>query len=368
MGRSRASYAGSLLATPARANNTAAASPPEWRHTLAFGGRETRESLVFPTRAGAPPTSKRGVPPVIAPLRKAVFPVAGLGVRLLPATRAIPKEMLMVVDRPIIDYVVDEARAAGIEHFILVTGRNKAVIEDYFDMPVELEQALTGKGPEKAKVLERMRRDLLPPGQMSFTRQQQPLGLGHAVWCARELVGDEPFAVLLPDMLMAGEPGCLAQMVAAYNEVGGNMLAVEECDPARTDQYGIVGVGETVGKAFRITSMIEKPKPADAPSNLFINGRYILQPEIFALLGEHRRGVGNEIQLTDAMIALAAKQPFYGFRYHGRTYDCGSKAGLVQANVAFALGRPEIAPAVADEMRNLLTRYGSREDEVPRPA
>jgi len=180
---------------------------------------------------------------MIEPLRKAVFPVAGLGVRLLPATRAIPKEMLMVVDRPIIDYVVDEARAAGIEHFILVTGRNKAVIEDYFDMPVELEQALTGKGPDKAKTLERMRQDLLPPGQMSFTRQQQPLGLGHAVWCARQLVGNEPFAVLLPDMLMAAEPGCLAQMVAAYNEVGGNMLAVEECDPARTDQYGIVGVG-----------------------------------------------------------------------------------------------------------------------------
>jgi len=169
-------------------------------------------------------------------------------------------------------------------------------------------------------------------------------------------------------MLMAAEPGCLAQMVAAYNEVGGNMLAVEECDPARTDQYGIVGVGETVGKAFRITSMIEKPKPADAPSNLFINGRYILQPEIFDLLGEHRRGVGNEIQLTDAMIALAAKQPFYGFRYKGRTYDCGSKAGLVQANVAFALNRPEIASAVAGEMRSLLTRYGSREDEVPRTA
>jgi UTP--glucose-1-phosphate uridylyltransferase len=305
---------------------------------------------------------------MIAPLRKAVFPVAGLGVRLLPATRAIPKEMLTVVDRPVIHYVVEEARAAGIEHFILVTGRNKAVIEDYFDVQVELEQALRGKGPEKEKELERLRRDLPHPGTMSFTRQQQPLGLGHAVWCARELIGNEPFAVLLPDMLMAAEPGCLAQMVAAYNETGGNLLAVEECDPARTDQYGIVGVGETVGKAFRITSMVEKPKPATAPSNLFINGRYILQPEIFALLGEHRRGVGGEIQLTDAMIALSAKQPFYGFRYKGRTYDCGSKAGLLKANLAFAMGRADIAPALAEEMRHLLSGYGAGDESVPRSA
>jgi UTP--glucose-1-phosphate uridylyltransferase len=291
---------------------------------------------------------------MIARLRKAVFPVAGLGLRLLPATRAIPKEMLTVVDRPVIHYVVEEARAAGIEHFILVTGRNKAVIEDYFDMQVELEQALTGKGAEKERQLKELRRDMLPPGQMSFTRQLQPLGLGHAVWCARALVGNEPFAVLLPDMLMAAEPGCLSQMVAAYNETGGNLLAVEECDPARTDQYGIVGVGEEVGRAFRVTSMIEKPKPAEAPSNLFINGRYILQPEIFAILGEHRRGVGNEIQLTDAMIALAAQQPFYGFRYQGRTYDCGSKPGLLQANIAFGLARPDIAPGVAKEVRRLL--------------
>src|SRR5262249_35086493 len=296
---------------------------------------------------------------MIAPVRKAVFPVAGLGIRLLPATRAIPKEMLTVVDRPSIHYVVDEARAAGIEHFILVTGRNKAVIEDYFDNQIELEQALLGRGPDKEQELDRLRHDLPEPGTMSFTRQQKPLGLGHAVWCARELVGNEPFAVLLPDMLMAAEPGCLAQMVAAYKETGGNMLSVEECDPARTDQYGIVGVGETVGQAFRITSMIEKPKPAAAPSNLFINGRYILQPEIFTLLGEHRLGVGGEIQLTDAMIALSARQPFYGFRYRGRTYDCGTKAGLLQANIAFALARPDLAPALADEMRGLLSRYGT---------
>jgi len=299
-------------------------------------------------------------------VRKAVLPVAGLGTRFLPATKAMPKEMLTVVDRPLIQYAIEECLAAGIEEFVFVTGRNKSALEDHFDAAYELEDTLVKRG--KKRELKQTQEATIRPGNAIFTRQQQPLGLGHAVWCARELVGDEPFAVLLPDMLMAGEPGCLAQMVAAYHEVGGNMLAVEECDPARTDQYGIVGVGETVGKAFRITSMIEKPKPADAPSNLFINGRYILQPEIFALLGEHRRGVGNEIQLTDAMIALAAKQPFYGFRYHGRTYDCGSKAGLVQANVALALGRSDIAPAVADEMRNLLTRYGSREDEVPRPA
>src|SRR5579863_9650315 len=215
------------------------------------------------------------------PIRKAVLPVAGLGTRFLPATKAIPKEMLTVVDRPILQHVIDEARAAGVEQFIFVTGRNKAVIEDYFDISYELEDTLRRRG--KTKELEALVADLPTAGFVSFTRQQEPLGLGHAVWCARELVGNEPFAVLLPDMLMAAEPGCLAQMVAAYNEVGGNMLAVEECDPARTDQYGIVGVGETVGKAFRITSMIEKPKPAHAPSNLFINGRYILQPEIFDL-------------------------------------------------------------------------------------
>ena len=249
---------------------------------------------------------------MIAPIRKAVFPVAGLGTRFLPATKAVPKEMLTVVDRPVIQYVVDEARAAGIEHFIMVTGRNKAVIEDHFDIQVELEQTLRERG--RTEALDELARDLPAPGQVSFTRQQAPLGLGHAVWCARDIVGNEPFAVLLPDMVMQGEPGCLAQMMTLYNKTGGNIVAVEECDPNDTASYGIVATGDAVGdgdEAFRITGMVEKPKPKDAPSNLFINGRYILQPEIFGYLGRQQRGAGDEIQLTDAMLALMAEQPFY---------------------------------------------------------
>jgi UTP--glucose-1-phosphate uridylyltransferase len=290
-----------------------------------------------------------------APIRKAVFPVAGLGTRFLPATKAMPKEMLTVVDRPLIQYAVEEARAAGIEHFILVTGRNKSVIEDHFDIQVELEDALRERG--RADEVEKLARDLPAPGQMSFTRQQVPLGLGHAVWCARELVGNEPFAVLLPDMVMQGEPGCLAQMVAVYNRTGGNVVAVEECDPAETRKYGIVGVGEAMGdKAFRIMSMVEKPDPKSAPSNLYINGRYILQPGIFAHLARQQRGAGNEIQLTDAMIALAKTEPFYGCRFAGRTFDCGSKIGFLAANVALALDRDDLGDAFAEEVRALLAR------------
>jgi UTP--glucose-1-phosphate uridylyltransferase len=292
-------------------------------------------------------------------IRKAVFPVAGLGTRFLPATKAVPKEMLTVVDKPVIQYVVEEARAAGIEHFILVTGRNKAVIEDHFDVQVELEQTLRERGRKEA--LAELARDLPAAGTMSFTRQQAPLGLGHAVWCARELVGNEPFAVLLPDMIMRGEPGCLAQMVEAYNQTGGNVIAVEECDPARTNQYGIVGVGEKVGmtsgpEAFRITSMVEKPDPKSAPSNLYINGRYILQPGIFDHLARRQRGAGNEIQLTDAMIALAKTEPFYGRRFIGRTFDCGSKIGFLAANVAFGLAHPELKDAFTAEVRALIPR------------
>ena len=289
-----------------------------------------------------------------APIRKAVFPVAGLGTRFLPATKAMPKEMLTVVDRPLIQYVVEEARAAGIEHFILVTGRNKGVIEDHFDIQVELEKTLRDRG--RTEALQELARDLPDPGQMSFTRQQVPLGLGHAVWCARELVGNEPFAVLLPDMIMQGTPGCLSQMIAVYNETGGNVIAVEECDPARTNQYGIVGVGETIGDAFRITSMVEKPDPKSAPSNLFINGRYILQPGVFAHLALKQRGASNEIQLTDAMIALAKSEPFYGCRFKGRTFDCGSKIGFLAANVAFALERDDLGAAFAAEVQALLDR------------
>jgi UTP--glucose-1-phosphate uridylyltransferase len=294
-------------------------------------------------------------PKMIAPLRKAVFPVAGLGTRFLPATKAMPKEMLTVVDRPLIQYVVDEARAAGIEHFILVTGRNKGVIEDHFDIQVELEATLSERG--RTRTLHELAEAMPEPGHMSFTRQQAPLGLGHAVWCAREIVGNEPFAVLLPDMIMQGEPGCLSQMVEVYRETGGNVISVEECDPAETNKYGIVGVGETVGTrgdAFRITGMVEKPAPEAAPSNLYLNGRYILQPEIFGLLSRQQRGAGNEIQLTDAMLKLAETQSFYGCRFSGRTHDCGGKLGFLVANVAFALERDDLADDVRAELRALL--------------
>ncbi|CAN5133768.1 UTP--glucose-1-phosphate uridylyltransferase GalU [soil metagenome] len=288
------------------------------------------------------------------PLRKAVFPVAGLGTRFLPATKAMPKEMLTVVDRPLLQYVVDEARAAGIEHFVMVTGRNKGVIEDHFDMQPELADTLRQRG--RSAALDELARDLPKAGQISFTRQQAPLGLGHAVWCARDIIGDEPFAVLLPDMIMRGEPGCLAQMVKVYNETGGNVIAVEECDPAATASYGIVGVGEQVGAAgaFRITGMVEKPKPEVAASNLYINGRYILQPEIFKILEHQQRGAGNEIQLTDAMLKLAEKQPFYGCRFNGRAYDCGAKLGFLIANLTFALDRPDLAADLKAEMQALL--------------
>ncbi|MBZ0229908.1 MAG: UTP--glucose-1-phosphate uridylyltransferase GalU [Bauldia sp.] len=290
------------------------------------------------------------------PVRKAVFPVAGLGTRFLPATKAMPKEMLTLVDRPLIQYVVEEAREAGIEHFILVTGRNKGVIEDHFDVQFELEATLRDRG--LTTIIAELARDLPEPGQMSFTRQQVPLGLGHAVWCARDLVGNEPFAVLLPDMIGRGAPGCLAQMAAVYAGTGGNIIAVEECDPALTGRYGIVGVGESAGEAFRITGMVEKPQPAEAPSNLYINGRYILQPQIFDHLARQQRGAGDEIQLTDAMLALMASQPFYGCRFNGRTYDCGSKLGFLTANVVFALDRPDLAPDFAAEVRAILDAHG----------
>ena len=288
-------------------------------------------------------------------VRQAVFPVAGLGTRFLPATKAVPKEMLTVVDRPVIQHVVDEARAAGIEHFVFVTGRNKAVIEDHFDIQVELENTLAERG--RTSAIEALRRDLPTPGAMSFTRQQAPLGLGHAVWCAREIVGDEPFALLLPDMIMQSNPGCLAQMLRAYDKHGGNVVAVEEVAPDQVHRYGLVGVGEEDETGFRITGMVEKPKREDAPSNLYISGRYILQPEIFALLADQERGAGGEIQLTDAMIRLSARQRFTGVRYRGRTFDCGSKAGFLAANVAFALSRPDIAPEFRAELAKVMGAF-----------
>src|SRR5258706_3408131 len=253
------------------------------------------------------------------PIRKAVFPVAGLGTRFLPATKAIPKEMLTVVDRPVIQLVVDEARAAGIEHFVFVTGRNKGAIEDHFDIAPELEQALRERG--KTAELEQLARDLPTAGMTSFTRQQAPLGLGHAVWCARDLVGNEPFAVLLPDVVVKHSPGCLAQMIETASALDdkANVIAVEEVPMSRVHMYGVVGVGERRGNAFAITRMAEKPPRDKAPSNLTITGRYILQPEIFAVLEKQERGAGGEIQLTDAMIELAKSQPFYGCTFEGRS-------------------------------------------------
>ena len=284
------------------------------------------------------------------PIRKAVFPVAGLGTRFLPATKAIPKEMLPVVDRPVIQHVVDEARAAGIEHLVFVTGRNKAVIEDHFDSAYELERTLAERG--KTKDLEQLQRELPGAGQTSFTRQQAPLGLGHAVWCAREIVGDEPFALLLPDMLHHGDPPCLAEMIAAYAEHGGNHVAVAPVPEDQTHLYGIVGVEDRSAKVSRITSMVEKPPPGTAPSNLHISGRYILQPEIFGLLEKQERGAGGEIQLTDSMLKLGEQlgQPFYAVRFDGKIYDCGSKIGFLAANVAYALDRDDLGAALKSEL------------------
>jgi UTP--glucose-1-phosphate uridylyltransferase len=287
-------------------------------------------------------------------IRKAIFPVAGLGTRFLPATKAMPKEMLPVVDRPLIQHVVDEARQAGIEHCIFVTGRNKSVIEDHFDRQFELEVTLIERG--KKADLKLLEHDLPEPGGTSFTRQQSPLGLGHAVWCARDLVGNEPFAVILPDVLVKNPRGCLAQMIDAAGglDANANIVAVEEVPMERIHMYGVVGVGKSKGKAFSITQMVEKPKAADAPSNLSITGRYILQPEIFDLLGKQAAGAGGEIQLTDAMLALARTQPFYGLKFEGRSYDCGSKIGFLTANVAYALDRADLAPEFRAELKRML--------------
>jgi len=291
------------------------------------------------------------------PIRKAVFPVAGLGTRFLPATKAMPKEMLPVVDRPLIQHVVDEAREAGIEHFIFVTGRNKGVIEDHFDRQFELEHTLTER--QRRADLEALARDLPGPGSASFTRQQLPLGLGHAVWCARELVGHEPFALLLPDVLVQHERGCLAQMIDAAKGLddNANIIAVEEVAPERVHMYGVVGVGKNVGKnggkLFSVTQMVEKPARDKAPSNLIITGRYILQPDIFDILASQTRGTGGEIQLTDAMIELAKREPFYGLQFEGRSFDCGSKVGFLAANVSYALARPDLAPAMRAEIKRL---------------
>jgi UTP--glucose-1-phosphate uridylyltransferase len=289
-------------------------------------------------------------------IRKAVFPVAGLGTRFLPATKAMPKEMLTVVDRPLIQYAVDEAREAGIEHFVFVTGRNKSVIEDHFDRQFELEVTLSERG--KKAELDALQRDLPTPGAMSFTRQQDPLGLGHAVLCAAELIGREPFALLLPDVLIQAKRGCLAQMIEAHAALGekANLVAVEEVPPEETRNYGVVGIGARRGKSFEITAMVEKPAKGAAPSNMILTGRYLLQPEIFRHLATQEHGAGGEIQLTDAMLRLAAEQQFYGFAFEGRTFDCGSKVGFLAANVAYALAREDIAPAFRAELERLAAK------------
>ncbi len=284
-------------------------------------------------------------------VRTAVFTVAGLGTRFLPATKAMPKEMLTVVDRPLIQYAVDEAREAGIEHFVFITGRNKGVIEDHFDKQFELEHTLAARG--KTWALEALERDLPQAGQAVFTRQQEPLGLGHAVWCAREIVGDQPFALLLPDMLFKGTPGVLRQMMDAYETTGGNVMAVEEVPMEDVSSYGVVARGEGPDAAFAITGMVEKPPREAAPSNLIISGRYILQPEIFGLIAGQARGAGGEIQLTDAMHALMTTQRFTGVKYKGQSFDCGSKVGFLTANVAYALDRDDIAAPFVAELKKL---------------
>lgn len=284
-------------------------------------------------------------------ITKAVFPVAGLGTRFLPATKAIPKEMLTIVDRPLIQLAVDEAREAGIEHFVFVTGRNKNSIEDHFDKQYELESTLRGRG--KSAALELLERDLPAAGQASFTRQQEPLGLGHAVWCARHIIGDDPFALLLPDMVMKSATGCLKQMVDIYDQHGGNILAVEEVPWVDVSKYGVVGHHTNRDGVMAIDQMIEKPTRAIAPSNLIISGRYILQPEIFSKIAEVEPGAGGEIQLTDAMIALMATQEFFGLKYQGETFDCGDKLGFLMANVAYGLTHEDIGPAFRDELQRL---------------
>jgi len=278
----------------------------------------------------------------IKPLRKAVFPVGGLGTRFLPATKALPKEMLPVVDRPLIQYAVDEAIEAGIEQMIFVTGRGKSAIEDHFDIAYELETTMTQRG----KSLDLLDQTRLKPGAVAYVRQQEPMGLGHAVWCARDIVGDEPFAVLLADDFMVGKPGCLRQMVDAYMQVGGNLICAQEVPEDQTHMYGVITPGTRDGALTEVKGLVEKPKPGTAPSNLSVIGRYILQPEVMRVLETQEKGAGGEIQLTDAMARMIGDQPFHGLTFDGRRYDCGDKAGYIQANLALAVAREDIGPSI----------------------
>ena len=285
------------------------------------------------------------------PVRKAIFPVGGMGTRFLPATKAMPKEMLPIIDRPLIQYAVEEAAAAGIEEFIFVTGRGKHAIEDHFDESVELNHLLSEQGRDD--VLADIRGWMPKPGQVFYTRQMAPLGLGHAVWCARHLIGDEPFAVLLADDLVLSKTPCLKQMVDVYGETGGNVVAVMDVPREHTDRYGILDVNHDDGRLASVKGLVEKPAPADAPSTLSIIGRYILQPNVFRWLDRQEKGKGGEIQLTDAMASILEDGPFHGVRFEGRRFDCGNKIGFVEATLAFALSRPEMAPAVREIIANL---------------
>lgn len=288
-------------------------------------------------------------------IRKAVLPVAGLGTRVLPATKSIPKEMMPVVDRPAIQYVVDEARAAGIEHIVFVTGRNKGAIEDYFDRSFELEVTLRDKN--KTELLTKVTSEIPEAGSTSFVRQQVPLGLGHAIWCARDVIGNEPFAVLLPDVLVKSEKSCLAQMVDAYNKVGGNIIAVDAVPMERVSSYGVIAPKSRDGNLYEMSGMVEKPAQKDAPSNLKITGRYILQPEIWSLLKDQAAGAGGEIQLTDAMARLMEIQSFHALEYEGEDYDCGSKIGYFETVLAHAIDHDEIG----DQARDLLAKWCDQE-------
>lgn len=285
-------------------------------------------------------------------VRKAVFPVGGLGTRFLPATKAMPKEMLPVVDKPLIQYAVEEARAAGIEEVIFVTGRGKSAIEDHFDFATELEAVLQSRA--KAEQLALIADIPGPPGSISYTRQQDPIGLGHAVWCARYLIGNEPFAVLLADDLIKSDVPCLKQMVEAYEQVGGNVIAAMEVPLEHTSRYGIISPGAVNGRLAEVRGLVEKPAPDKAPSRLAVIGRYILQPEVMTILDEGKVGAGGEIQLTDAMAQLIGEQPFHGLHFEGERFDCGDKAGHVMANISFALDRADTGDAVRAFIKTLV--------------
>lgn len=286
---------------------------------------------------------------MLKPLKKAVLPVAGLGTRFLPATKATAKEMLPVVDRPLIQYAVDEARAAGIEQFCFVTGRGKTAIVEHFDVAFELERTLEARG--KTRELAQLRAEQLDPGCITTVRQQVPMGLGHAIWCARSFIGDEPFAILLPDDLMQCDVSCTAQLAQAYRETGGNVVAIEEVPMERVNKYGVLDIDQDMGRLVSIKGLVEKPPIEEAPSNLTIIGRYVLMPEVIGHLAKMERGAGGEVQLTDSMAKLIGTQPFHGLRYEGRRFDCGDKLGYLEAQIAFALARPEMAAQVREFLK-----------------